>query len=268
MKEKTTTQRRQFIKKTLVAGASAMLLPGLLTAETPEATNEITENITGRAAEGKDITILFQGDSITDGNRTRNNDWNHIMGHGYQYILSSSLWYRFPEKNFHFFNRGVSGNKVTDLAARWKEDTLNLTPDVISILIGINDVQSVMNDSPDKVDSINYENEYRALLHQTKERLPSVELILCEPFILPLGHTKDNYQKWLEEIQKRQASVRTLSKEFDAVYVDFQDVFNDALKRAPVEYWIWDGIHPMPAGHELMARQWTKQVHKKLSFIK
>lgn len=68
--------------------------------------------------ESEDFTFLFQGDSITDGNRTRNNDWNHVMGHGYQYIIASRLWYDFPEKGFHFFNRGISGNKVSDLALR------------------------------------------------------------------------------------------------------------------------------------------------------
>lgn len=84
------------------------------------------------------LTILFQGDSITDGNRSRNNDWNHVMGHGYQYIIASRLWYEFPQKGYHFFNRGISGNKVTDLAARWQQDTIDLKPDLLSILIGVN----------------------------------------------------------------------------------------------------------------------------------
>jgi lysophospholipase L1-like esterase len=108
--------RRSFIKQTTLMGAAATAIPGMLKAETP------TEKI------GNDAVILFQGDSITDGNRTRDNDWNHVMGHGYACLLASRLWYDHPDKKFHFYNRGISGNKVTDLAARWQTDTLALKP--------------------------------------------------------------------------------------------------------------------------------------------
>lgn len=212
-------------------------------------------------------TFLFQGDSITDDNRTRNNDWNHVIGHGYQYIISSKLWYDFPKKGFHFFNRGISGNKVADLATRWQKDTLDIKPDVLSILIGINDTSVYINGNKDFT-AKQYEEGYRTLLQQTKLQLPEVQLVLCEPFVLPVGKVKDKWDDYSKEIEKKQKIVKRLSEETNAIFVGFQAVFNKALSKAPSEYWIWDGIHPMPAGHELMAREWMKQVGKKLQFIK
>ncbi len=211
------------------------------------------------------LTILFQGDSITDGNRTRNNDWNHVMGHGYQFIIASKLWYENPKSNLKFFNRGISGNRVTDLENRWQEDALDLKPDVISILIGVNDTMSVVNNqNPQTIET--FEQSYRNILQKSKSQLPNVKFIICEPFILENGWVSKNTAVWKEEIQKRQKAAKALAQEFDAIFVPFQQIFKDALEKAPAEYWIWDGVHPMPAGHELMARQWLKVVSKKLDF--
>src|SRR5436305_14131850 len=161
--------RRNFLKKTFAFSAATAFVPSLL--------NAAPANDDKRKGDG--YTFLFQGDSITDGNRTRDNDWNHVMGHGYQYIIASKLWYEFPSKGLHFFNRGVSGNKVTDLAERWQNDTLNLKPDVLSILIGINDISAFINGTKDFTTE-QYENGYRALLQQTKQQLPAVQFVLCE----------------------------------------------------------------------------------------
>lgn len=270
--ENTNKFRRSFLKKLFLAGASATNLPGITWSHTlvfsrPQGPKPGSLN-TPSSDNGYGYTILFQGDSITDGGRSHDMDWNHLMGSGYVYILSSSLWFHYPNKHFHFINRGVGGNKITDLAARWQKDTIDIKSDVLNILVGVNDANSVVDNNKDIVDSIKYEDEYRNLLQQTKEKLPDVKLILCEPFILPFGHTKDNYPQWLDEIKKRQATVLKLSKEFDTMYVNFQSVFNEVLKIAPVDYWIWDGIHPMPAGHQLMAKHWTEVVHKQFPFIK
>jgi lysophospholipase L1-like esterase len=257
--KKEKQQRREFLKTTLVAGSVAMLTPTFLHAM-PAADQHMSDA-------GDGAIFLFQGDSITDGNRTRNNDWNHVMGHGYQYIIASKLWYDFPEKGFHFFNRGISGNKLTDLAARWQKDTLDLKPDVLSILIGINDTSAFINGNKDFAVE-QYEKDYRLLLQETRQQLPSVQLVLCEPFVLPVGRVKENWEAYSGEVEKRRNVVRRLSEEFKTVFVPFQEAFNKALNKAPADYWIWDGIHPMPAGHELMAREWLHQVHKKLKFVK
>src|SRR6476469_5371926 len=126
--------KRDFLKTMTTLGLAAAV-PSFLHASP-------NENLNNK--EGDGYTFLFQGDSITDGNRTRNNDWNHVMGHGYQFIIASKLWYELPKQGLHFFNRGVSGNKVTDLALRWQEDTLDLSPDVVSILVGINDTAAFL----------------------------------------------------------------------------------------------------------------------------
>ncbi|MEP6700442.1 MAG: SGNH/GDSL hydrolase family protein [Bacteroidota bacterium] len=259
MTDRQSHNRRVFIKKAIALGAMATVATQFLSAKPYVATSANKE--------GDGFTFLFQGDSITDGNRTRNNDWNHVMGHGYQYIIASKLWYEFPGKDFHFFNRGISGNKVTDLAARWQKDTLELKPDLLSILIGINDVSNFI--SGDKnYNADQYEVEYRALLQRTKQQLPGVQLVLCEPFVLPVGKVKESWDKYSVEVQKRGEIVKRLSGEFNAIFVEFKSAFDKALSKAPAEYWIWDGIHPMPAGHELMAREWLHQVSKKLKFIK
>jgi lysophospholipase L1-like esterase len=254
-----SSNRRAFLRNLAAIGASTSLSPFLQanTSISPPDNNE-----------GDGYTFLFQGDSITDGNRTRNNDWNHVMGHGYQFIIASKLWYELPKKALHFFNRGVSGNKVTDLAARWETDTLQLKPDVLSILIGINDVSAFVSGNKNFT-AEEYETGYRALLQQTRHQLPNTQFVLCEPFVLKVGdRVKQNWEVYDTEVKRRQQVVRKLSREYNAVFIAFQEGFNKALLRAPAEYWIWDGIHPMPAGHELMARTWLAQVKKKLKFIR
>lgn len=249
--------RRDFMKNAAALGIMTVIAPNLLNA------GSSSKKPPGN---GKGYTILFQGDSITDGGRGRTEDWNHVLGQDYAYLISGRLWYDYPEKNFHFFNREISGNKITDLTERWQEDTLNLKPDLLSILIGINDVSAFLN-GDDNFTVETYENGYRSLLQQTKQQLPAIELVLCEPFILPVGKVKEKWKEYSAEIHSRQSVVKKLSREFNAVYVEFQNAFNIALKRAPAEYWIWDGIHPMPAGHEMMAKEWIQQVSKKLNFI-
>lgn len=254
----TQNKRRDFLKTITAFGAAASLPAFLQAAPLSE---------TSHTKEGDGFSFLFQGDSITDGNRTRNTDWNHVMGHGYQFIIASKLWYEQPKKKFQFFNRGISGNKVTDLAARWQKDTLALKPNVLSILIGINDVSMFIGGN-NAFASEAYESGYRSLLEQTKNQLPDIQFVLCEPFVLPVGRVKDKWDEYSSEVQKRQQIVKRLSEEYNTVFVPFQQAFSRALSKAPAEYWIWDGIHPMPAGHELMAREWLKHAGKKMKFIK
>ncbi|MDD4968919.1 MAG: SGNH/GDSL hydrolase family protein [Paludibacter sp.] len=255
------TTRRDFIKKAGLLSLAAMSLPELLTA----ANNlDLPED---HEPSGKGLTILFQGDSITDGNRTRNTDWNHVMGHGYGYLIASRLWYDYPHKNLMFYNRGISGNRVKDLETRWQKDTLDLKPDVISILVGVNDIGAVVyNQDPETIEK--FEERYIHILEMTKAALPGSLIVLCEPFILPLGRVNEKTETWQAEVKKQQAVVRKLAERYHCIFVELQEPFRNACKKAPQDYWIWDGIHPMPAGHELIARAWIKEVRKKLTFIK
>lgn len=253
---KKTNSRRIFLRNAALLGVSAIALPKRANAF--QGVNIFDESMPKR--------ILFQGDSITDGGRGRNLDWNHVMGHGYQYIIASKLWFDFPKKQLMFFNRGISGNRVPDLLQRWENDTISLKPEVLSILIGINDTTAQVNGNPAFTEQ-SFETDYRKLLELTKNALPGIKLIMCEPFILPVGKVKDKWEAYYSGISTRQKIVKSLAEEFNAIFVPFQQTFNDALKRAPAEYWIWDGIHPMPAGHQLMAMQWMKIVHKNDSDI-
>jgi len=251
--------RRDFIKKIGLTGLAAMSLPEIISA------NKSFE-FSKYKKKNKGLTIMFQGDSITDGNRTRDNDWNHIMGHGYAYLIACRLWYDYVDEDLMFFNRGISGNRVRDLDARWQKDTLDLKPDVLSILIGVNDVLAIIkNNDPDTIDK--FEDTYKRILDKTKVALPNTLIVLCEPFILPLGWVYEKTEVWQTEILKRQKIVKKLAEDYQAIFVGLQDQFEKACEKAPANYWIWDGVHPMPAGHELIARYWISEVRKKLTFI-
>ena len=197
--------------------------------------------------------ILFQGDSITDGNRGRSEDPNHILGHGYCFIIAAKYGAQYPERKLTFLNRGISGNKVTDLAARWQRDTLDLKPDVLSIMIGINDSGKIPLDQ--------YEEVYDKLLVDAKAVNPNLRFVLCEPFYLPKnGHQPDDERA--QDVKQRQAIVATLARKHHAALVKFQRVFDAACKRAPAQYWIWDSVHPTYSGHQLMADEWIKTVNR------
>ena len=201
----------------------------------------------------QDDTILFQGDSITDGNRGRSDDPNHILGHGYAFIIAAKYGEQLPERNLKFVNRGVGGNKVSDLAARWQADTLNIKPDLLSILIGVNDAYT-------NVPTEQYEAAYDRLLQDTVAARPAVRLVLGEPFTLPGDKHPGKWDVWRADIQAKQDAVARLAAKYNALVVRFQNAFDEALKRAPADYWVWDTIHPTYAGHQVMADEWAKTV--------
>jgi lysophospholipase L1-like esterase len=116
--------------------------------------------------------------------------------------------------------------------------------------------------------ALSFENDYRELLKQTLQALPNVQLVICEPFILPVGKVKDKWDDYYREITGRQVVTKKLADEFNAIYVPLQEAFNKAAEDPSAIYWMWDGIHPMPNGHELFAREWLKHVSKKLKFIR
>lgn len=192
--------------------------------------------------------ILFQGDSITDGNRGRTDDPNHVLGHGYVFIVAARHGAAFPELNLDFVNRGVSGNTVLDLQRRWQKDVLDLKPDILSVLIGV-------NDRGRGVPLEQYEQVYDKLLTEARAANPQLKLVLCEPFLKPSGKVDD-------DIRRRQEIVARLAKKHGAARVRFQPVFDEAAKRAPADYWVWDSVHPTYRGHQLMADQWERVVRE------
>ena len=197
--------------------------------------------------------ILFQGDSITDGNRGRSADPNHILGHGYVFLIGAKYGAMLPERNLVFMNRGVSGDTVVTLQNRWQTDTLDLKPDILSILIGINDASR-------RIPLEDFEKTYDRLLADTVAVNPKIRLVLCEPFTLPVGKHKEDWDEWSADVKQRQVVVVKLAAKYGAAVVDFQKVFEAASRRAPADYWIWDDIHPTYAGHQLMADEWERVV--------
>ncbi len=245
------TNRRHFLQTSLAAGT------GLAALSLPQ-TGIAAEKRHGLIREG--ITILFQGDSITDTGRSRQTadtpNVKSTLGKGYAWLAGSQLLVDFPKDTIKVYNRGISGNKVHQLAARWDVDCLDLKPDVLSILIGVNDIWHRLNGKYEGTVET-YENDYRALLKRTKEALPEVKLVICEPFVLRCGAVNDS---WFPEFDKFRAAAKKLSEEFKTVFVPFQSAFDRAIEYAPPENWAADGVHPTSDGASLMAHEWIKAV--------
>ena len=204
--------------------------------------------------------ILFQGDSITDAGRNRelSVEPNKGMGAGYPALVCSYLRCHDAAKDWQIYNRGISGNRVVDLYARWKIDALNLRPDILSILIGVNDTWHEKS-RQNGVEPQRYETIYRMLLEWTRQELPEVKLVLLEPFVF-LSEVVDN--SWLDEIEARRKITRKLSDEFGTIFIPTQSILDAALKDAPTGYWLGDGVHPTLAGHQLIAEAWLKATEK------
>jgi lysophospholipase L1-like esterase len=201
-------------------------------------------------------TVLFQGDSITDTGRNRHltePNQQPAMGHGYAYLTMARLLANHPRDQLRIFNRGISGNRVPDLHDRWQSDCLSLQPDVLSILIGVNDWWHQL-DGRYQASVAEYETGYRSLVARTLEALPDVRLVLCEPFVLRCGAVD---QRWFPEFDRRRDAARRIASEFRALFVPFQSVFDRAVASgvAP-DYWAADGVHPTPQGHQLMSDAW------------
>lgn len=203
--------------------------------------------------------ILFQGDSITDTHRDREvSQPNNIsaLGTGYANQIASTLLRQYPTHGLQFYNRGIGGNRVVDLDERWQVDAVNLRPTAISILIGVNDAWHAFS-SNKGVDVGRYAEVYRRILEYTRQQLPAVHLILCEPFVLSCGLVKPALQGEMPQLQQ---IVKTLAADFNADFVPFQSQFDTVANTPSPEYWLHDGIHPTPAGHRLMAECWLQSV--------
>jgi len=211
--------------------------------------------------------ILFQGDSITDMNRGRGTDPNHLYGHSYAFLLASQLGYRYPEKGFIFYNRGISGNRTVDLYSRWKEDALNLKPDVISILVGINDV-ALEIERQSGLDAAGYRKVLSLIIDETLEKNPNVQFVLCEPFAFPQVYKEEYRERLKEGIMEHQRAIREVASSYNCVFVPLQEDFDAAYEAHPdlgYPYWIWDGIHPTAAGHQIIAKKWLQCVASDLT---
>ncbi len=229
------------------------------------------------------LRVLFIGDSITDGNWGKGDgkpsaqrpqwDMNHIFGSGYMYLCATHYMGKYPRREYMFFNRGSSGNTLDDLEKRWDTDVLEMQPDVLSVLIGINDVNRYLHgDRKTPFDFDAWEATYRKLLDHARQANPNLKIVLAGPFVAPTGKmSSDAGFAQCNEITRRcDGIVKKIAQDYHALYLPYQEMFDQILKSEPTSqdtYWIWDGVHPTPAGHWLMANMWIKQVDKK-KFLK
>lgn len=198
--------------------------------------------------------VLFIGDSVTDCGRSRDDD--SFLGSGYVGMIAA--WYSalFPHQRTHFINRGISGNRVRDLRARWESDVIEPRPNLVSILIGINDTWRAF-DSNDPTSTEDFERDYRAILEHTRAGIFS-QLVLCEPFVLPIPADR---KAWRVDLDPRIQVVRQLAVEYSATLVPLDGIFAQAAAaRRDLAFWTPDGVHPSPAGHALIAQAWLKTI--------
>ena len=198
--------------------------------------------------------ILFFGDSITDAGRNRDakpgdqNGW----GGGYVHQIAAYLSAQDPADELVFSNKGVSGNRIYDLEARLQSDVLDEEPDIVSILIGINDVWRRFDkglESPVE--------EFAAAYHRVCKKISAdgAQLVLLEPFVLPVP---DDRREWRADLDPKIQVVRDLAREFEATLVPLDGIFAAASCQREPAFWAHDGVHPSPAGHALIARAWIE----------
>lgn len=204
--------------------------------------------------------LLFQGDSITDCGRDRENtaaNRAQSLGCGYVNMVGVALLAQHPELNLSCLNRGFSGNIVQQLEARWQEDALDLKPDVLSILVGINDAARGAMGSGHAPQA--YDACYRGILDASRKQNPNLKIVVGEPFFILV---KEEQRCWIEGLEARRAMARRIADNYNAVWVPYQSMFDEALKQAPVSYWLPDGVHPTLAAHCRMAQLWLKCVRQ------
>ena len=205
--------------------------------------------------------ILFQGDSITDAGRNRKHQVaNEGLGRGYPSFIAVDLHHDYPKLNLQIHNRGISGNKVPDLDKRWDVDCLELKPKILSILIGVNDIWHMLNGRYKGTAEV-YRDGFTALLERTKKALPSVTLVICEPFVLKSGTVLQNADKWFPEFDTRRQYAKEVADKAEAIWVPFQTMFDDAVAAGTKPGALaGDGVHPTADGHKLMAKTWRETV--------
>lgn len=201
------------------------------------------------------MRILFQGDSITDAGRDRMNDAG--IGVGYPLLVKAVLGYEAPAEH-EFINRGISGNRIVDLYARIKADILNIKPDVMSILIGVNDVWHELHPCPNGVDAEKFYKIYAMLIEEIKEALPETKIMIMEPFVLKACATEGAWEVFREEVEKRAQMSRKIAEKYNLTFIPLQEGFDALAQKAPADFWLGDGVHPTPMGHEYIKNEWLK----------
>lgn len=183
--------------------------------------------------------LLFQGDSITDCDR------NRFAPYGNGYV--SKVADAFP--NVSVINKGISGNRVIDLKDRWENDTLANHPDILCILIGVNEVwHHLFYDKP--YTDAQYEQDLKQIIALTKAQNPNLKLIMMEPFLFEVGVVTS---EWIEPLDRLRKIFRSIAMAQADAFIPLQEIFNQALRKHKAEELLPDGVHPSDLGHQFIA---------------
>lgn len=200
-------------------------------------------------------TILFQGDSITDCGRNREDDTS--LGSGYAAMVAGALGTKYPGE-YQFLNRGISGNRSIDVYARISKDIINLKPDYMSLLIGVNDVWHGFSFRQSGISAKLFDRNCRMLLDETLEALPDLKIMLLGAFLTP-GEVIEKYgEDFLTEVCLRADVLHRIADDYHLPFVDLQAAFDKACTRAPAAYWTKEGVHPWAPGHGVIANEWLR----------
>ncbi len=198
-------------------------------------------------------TVMFTGDSITD---CQHLEIEQPLGWGYPLRVSGEWGFRHPDRPITWHNSGISGNKVMDLEPRWERDVLDVRPDLVSLLIGANDVgwKDYAEDGYE-IPAEDFRAGIDRLLTPLAER--GTQLILIEPFLLPVN---DAQRMQREDLDPKIQVVRDLARKFGAHLLAADGLFAELAATTGPEYWAADGVHPTPAGHAALANAWLRLV--------
>jgi lysophospholipase L1-like esterase len=251
--ENPNNSRRAFLKKAALGSLVAITIPEILAASSPKFKTKHISLLKGQI-------ILFQGDSITDSGRNKEDtgfNTSRSLGSGYPMLAAAALLERHADLDLKIFNKGISGNKVYQLVDRWETDCFAIKPDILSILIGVNDIWHKLNGTYNGTVEI-YRKDYIAMLEMTKRVMPDVKLIIGEPYgVRGIKAVNDN---WYPEFYEYQKAAREIAAQFGAAFIPYQAIFDEAQKHAPGVYWTADGVHPTLAGAQLIAQAWLNTV--------
>ncbi len=204
------------------------------------------------------MRILFQGDSITDANRDKRN--YHELGSGYPKYAAELIESEHPDIDFEFINFGISGNRTCQLFDRLYDDGIVFAPDIISILIGINDIWHRHDFGKIETTDAQIQLNYRCILERLRRQTNS-KIVMLQPFLLDshgIDHLREDFARLLPIVD-------ALAAEFADVYVPLNEYFSEALKTQPAPlYYSADGVHPNAEGAKFIAEHYKNAINKLL----
>ena len=200
------------------------------------------------------MRILFQGDSITDAGRDKRN--YHDMGNGYPKYTSAMIAEAFPDTEIEFINFGIGGNRTCQLFDRLYADGIAFEPEIISILIGINDIWHRHGGSRIETTDEQIATNYRAILTRLRKQT-NAKIVMLSPYLLDSEDKED----WRPELDRILPIIRSLADEFADAYVPLDELFEEALKTQPEpKYYSPDGVHPNENGARFIGKHYFEAI--------